>query len=57
MYLNNEKLTENQMIQEFFTKFYDISCSIEASNYTIDEFYQDFPQEMHVFLEKFAKDE
>tara|TARA_Y100001937_G_scaffold109135_1_gene153490 strand:+ start:1798 stop:1971 length:174 start_codon:yes stop_codon:yes gene_type:complete len=57
MNLNNINLTDNQIIQDFLTKFYDISCSVDASNYTIDEFYDDFPKEIHDFLGDLIKNE
>lgn len=57
MYSNDKNISENKMLTEFLTRFYNISCSIEASNYTIDEFYDDFPEEMHDFLGKLAKNE
>ena len=53
---NKQKIIENDMVKDFFTKFYDISCSIESSNYTIDEFYDEFPEEMHSFLGKYTND-
>lgn len=46
------KNQEKQMINEFLRRFYDICSTVECSNYTLDEFYQDFPVEMHDFLSK-----
>lgn len=43
-------MNKNEAVKEFLGRFYDICSSIEASNYTLDEFYSDFPVEMHDFL-------
>lgn len=42
-------MNQNQLIEEFLSRFYDISDSPEAFNYTIDEFYDEFPPETHDF--------
>jgi len=46
------KNEDKEMVSEFLRHFYDICTTVEASNYTLDEFYQDFPAEMHDFLSK-----
>ena len=45
-------MNQQQLIEEFLARFYDISDSLEAFNYTIDEFYDEFPPETHDFLYK-----
>jgi len=50
-----KKLTEKEAVSLFLNKFYDICTSAEANNYTLDEFYDDFPAEMHSFLGKLAE--
>tara|TARA_Y100001938_G_C7938776_1_gene353185 strand:- start:615 stop:782 length:168 start_codon:yes stop_codon:yes gene_type:complete len=49
------KNTEKEVVGEFLRRFYDICATIESSNYTLDEFYQDFPEEMHSFLSEMSK--
>ena len=43
---------EKYHIAHFLTKFYDKCSEIECSNITLDEFYQEFPVEMHDFIQK-----
>ena len=47
------KMNEKQLIAEFLNQFYHICSSIESTNYTLDEFYDQFPAEMHEFMTKF----
>ena len=49
-------MNQQQLIQEFLSRFYEISDSPEAFNITIDEFYDEFPPETHVFLSKLVDD-
>ena len=49
-------MNQQQLIKEFLSRFYDISDSPEAFNTTIDEFYDEFPPETHVFLSKLVDD-
>jgi|TARA_R110001592_G_scaffold290290_1_gene559393 hypothetical protein len=49
-------MNQQQLIEEFLSRFYDISDSPEAFNITIDEFYDEFPPETHVFLSKLVDD-
>jgi|TARA_R100000084_G_scaffold45995_1_gene18896 hypothetical protein len=46
--------SKEKALKEFFSHFYDVCTSIEASNYTMDEFYDDFPKETHDFLSEFS---
>lgn len=50
-----KKISENEAISQFFGKFYEICSTPDSFNYTLDEFYDDFPQEMHDFLSKMDK--
>ena len=45
-------MNEIKTVKDFISKFYDISCSIDAGNYTLDEFYDEFPKETHEILLK-----
>tara|TARA_Y100001973_G_C5193680_1_gene332716 strand:- start:806 stop:976 length:171 start_codon:yes stop_codon:yes gene_type:complete len=45
---------KEKALKEFFSHFYDVCSSIEASNYTLDEFYDLFPEETHVFLSEYS---
>ena len=49
-------MNQQQLIKEFLSRFYDISDSPEAFNITIDEFYDEFPPETHVFLSNLVDD-
>lgn len=48
------KIDEKQIIAEFLNQFYHICSSIDSTNYTLDQFYDDFPVEMHEFMTKFV---
>lgn len=46
------KMNENETIALFLTKFYDLCATTDSFNYTLSEFYDEFPAEMHDFLIK-----
>jgi len=48
-------MTENELIRYFLTKFYDVCATTDSFNTTLDEFYDQFPVEMHKFLLEFTK--
>lgn len=50
-----KKYDEKQVVEQFLTKFYDLCATTDAFNLTLDEFYSEFPVEMHSFLQKLAK--
>ena len=49
------KTPEKEAVTKFLNHFYDICSTIECKNYTLDEFYDDFPTEMHEFITEFIK--
>ena len=51
------KLDNNEHLTLFLSKFYDICATTDCYNLTLDEFYSQFPVEMHVFLLEYIKNE
>ena len=49
-------MNENEVVSLFLSKFYDLCATTDSFNYTLSEFYDDFPAEMHDFLVKMAKE-
>ena len=45
-----KKLDKNEELVLFLEKFYEICDTIEASNYTLDEFYSEFSEKTHKTL-------
>lgn len=48
-------MNDKELVGEFLRRFYDICSTPDCFNYTLDEFYDDFPVEMHEFLNKFSQ--
>jgi len=51
------KLDNNEHLTLFLSKFYDICATTDCYNLTLDEFYSQFPVEMHEFLLEYIKNE
>tara|TARA_R110002051_G_scaffold313869_1_gene390322 strand:- start:1003 stop:1164 length:162 start_codon:yes stop_codon:yes gene_type:complete len=49
-----KKQQDEELMEQFFSHFYDVCSSTDAFNYTMDEFYDDFSPEMHDFLSKYS---
>ena len=45
---------QEKALKEFFSHFYDICLSTEAFNCTMDQFYDEIPEENHVFFQNYA---
>ena len=51
----NKMNNRNKILNEFLTKFYEITSTVEANNYTLDEFYDNFSADDHKMLLKLIK--
>lgn len=45
---------QEKALKEFFSHFYDVCSCIDAGNYTLDEFYDEFPKETHELLSEYC---
>ena len=47
-------MKDKELVGEFLRRFYDICSTPDCFNYTLDEFYDDFPVEM-ILASKFTQ--
>lgn len=48
-------MNQDDLVRQFLSQFYDVCSTTDSFNVTLDEFYEQFPKEMHDFLIKYAK--
>lgn len=48
-------MNQDDLVKQFLSQFYDTCATTDSFNVTLDEFYEQFPKEMHDFLIKYAK--